>query len=126
MAALSVRPNGAEDVGYNAPDYPVRTRDGDLIRFVGYAAACHWHENFELLLPVQGGLNYFVNGARVYVPEGCAYSSIPGGCTTAMPMRSRTAATGCCCSIRPGWVGSRPWPRRWIICRRTAAPMICC
>ena len=72
MAALSVRPNGAEDVGYNAPDYPVRTRDGDLIRFVGYAAACHWHEDFELLLPVQGGLNYFVNGARVYVPEGCA------------------------------------------------------
>ena len=72
MAALSVQPNGAENVGYNAPDYPVRTRDGDLIRFVGYAAACHWHEDFEVLLPVQGGLNYFVNGARQYVPEGCA------------------------------------------------------
>ena len=35
MAALSVRPNGAEDVGNNAPDYPVRTRDGDLTRSVG-------------------------------------------------------------------------------------------
>ncbi|MDD5864480.1 MAG: AraC family transcriptional regulator [Firmicutes bacterium] len=69
---LEINPDGGERLRYDASDFPVRCVDGDLSHFPGYAAGCHWHNDFEILLANSGDLDYFVNGRIVSVLEGQA------------------------------------------------------
>lgn len=67
---MRIREDGSEQLQYNTPEFPVRTRTSLLSSLPGYAAACHWHEDFEALLAMEGDMDYFVNGQRVHLNEG--------------------------------------------------------
>ena len=69
---LSIDPDGGERLRYDRPDFPVRCICGDLSHFPDYAAGCHWHKDFEVLMPYHGNLEYFVNGKIVPVLQGQA------------------------------------------------------
>ena len=71
-ATLSLDKNGAERLSYNAFGFPLRYATGSLSIFAEYAAACHWHHDYELLLADEGELDYFVNGTIVHIAEGQA------------------------------------------------------
>lgn len=69
---LTVLQDGSERIHYNAPWLPLYVRRGDLKSLSGMAALCHWHDDVELLLPLQGRLYYNVNGSCVEVRQGQA------------------------------------------------------
>lgn len=69
-ASLTVNEDGSERVAYNTPVFPVRTVDSNLSIFHDYAAACHWHRDFEFLLVNEGSIEYFINGDIVTVNKG--------------------------------------------------------
>lgn len=71
-AQLDLRPDGGEQLLYNHEDFPVRCVAGDLSSFLDYSASCHWHNDFEILMPTDGDLAYFVNGRIVPVKQGQA------------------------------------------------------
>lgn len=72
MQQLKINLDGSEQLAYNAPDFPVKCVDGDLSHFYDYAAGCHWHSDFEILLANDGDIDYFVNGQVVHIPQGKA------------------------------------------------------
>lgn len=67
---LTIDPDMGERVAYNAPDFPVRTAEAVLSTFYQYTVGCHWHRDFEFVLPRQGDTTYFVNGAFAPVRQG--------------------------------------------------------
>lgn len=67
---LRLRADGSELLTYNSPDFPVRTVQSTLAVFFDYAAACHWHRDFEALLVLEGEMDYFVNGSIVRLKPG--------------------------------------------------------
>lgn len=69
---LAVNADGSEQIAYNAPLFPVRTVNSILSIFNNYAAACHWHRDYEFLLVNEGEIDYFVNGDIISVGKGQA------------------------------------------------------
>lgn len=69
---LNINPDGGERLSYNDPDLSVRCVDGNLSCFINYAAGCHWHNDFEILLATDGDIEYFVNGTVVPIRQGQA------------------------------------------------------
>lgn len=67
---LTVLQDGSEQIHYNDPRIPLYARRGNLKSFSGMAALCHWHDDVELLLPMQGHLCYSVNGTTVEISHG--------------------------------------------------------
>lgn len=67
---LSIDPDGGERLTYNAPDFPVRSVEGNLYYFHNFSAGCHWHNDFEFLIANEGGLEYFINGQTVRIAQG--------------------------------------------------------
>ncbi|MBR5345776.1 MAG: helix-turn-helix transcriptional regulator [Clostridia bacterium] len=72
MGVLSLREDGSEILTYNAPDYPISTDYSCLSIFPGYAANCHWHQDFESLITLDCDLDYSVNGQCVHLHPGDA------------------------------------------------------
>lgn len=72
MHALSVNPDGSERLEYTMAGMPVRASTDRLGIFQDYAAACHWHDDFELLAAVDGEMDCFVNGRTVHLKKGDA------------------------------------------------------
>lgn len=72
MSLIPVRHDSSEILAYNAPEYPVRTGGDPLSIFADYAAQCHWHHDFEVLIADRGGIDYYVNAQRVHLQEGDA------------------------------------------------------
>lgn len=70
MHQLNLNPDGSERLAYTLPGVPVRISAGRLSAFHGYAAACHWHDDFEMLTATDGELDYFVNGQTVHLKRG--------------------------------------------------------
>ncbi len=70
MQTFSIRPDGSENPLYDLPGFPVRTGEGLLSDFAGYAAGCHWHRDFEILMAVDGEMDCFVNGETVHLLPG--------------------------------------------------------
>lgn len=70
--SIPVRQDSSEILNYNAPDYPVRTGGDPLSIFPDYAAECHWHHDFEVLIADRGGIDYYVNAQQVHLNEGDA------------------------------------------------------
>lgn len=72
MSPIPVRQDNSEILNYNAPDYPVRTGGDPLSLYPDYAAECHWHHDFEVLIADVGGIDYYVNAQRMHLNEGDA------------------------------------------------------
>lgn len=72
MSPIPVRQDSSEILNYNAPEYPVRTGGDPLSIFADYAADCHWHHDFEVLIADQGSIDYYVNAQQVHLSEGDA------------------------------------------------------
>ena len=72
MSALNIRNDGSEVLKYNAPDFPISTAYADLLIFPDYAAGQHWHWDFEVLIALDGDMDYQVNGQHVYLEKGDA------------------------------------------------------
>lgn len=70
--SLTVMRDGSEQIHYGNPAIPIYVSRGDLQEFSGMSALCHWHEDVELLMPLQGHLSYIVNGTQVDISEGDA------------------------------------------------------
>ena len=70
MGWFKVNPDGSEQLEYTMEDLPVRATGGSLSASSGYAAACHWHNDFEMLTVPEGEMDYFVNGRTVHLWQG--------------------------------------------------------
>ena len=70
MAGFRINPDGSEQVQYTMEDMPVRATGSSLSAVNGYAAACHWHDDFEMLTVPKGEIDYFVNGRNVHLKQG--------------------------------------------------------
>ncbi len=67
---LDLNPDFSERLEYTMPDMPVRTGGGLLSVFSDFAAACHWHDDFELLGAVEGELDCFAGGTNIHLKAG--------------------------------------------------------
>ena len=70
MHQLQINPDGSERIAYTWEGMPVRMSEDHLQIFQDYAAACHWHEEFEILEAAEGEMDYFVSGQRVHLKRG--------------------------------------------------------
>ena len=70
MHALTLNPDGSERLEYTVPGLPVRTGADRLSIFQDFAAACHWHDDFEILIAADGEMDYFVNGRIIHLNKG--------------------------------------------------------
>lgn len=70
MHQLSLNPDGSERVEYTFEGLPVRVSANRLSIFHDLAAACHWHDDFEILMATDGEMDYFVNGQTVHLKKG--------------------------------------------------------
>lgn len=62
--------NFSEQVPYNNPDYPFYLTHSFLSEFPNYAAADHWHDDFELIAIISGQMDYKVNEHILHLKEG--------------------------------------------------------
>lgn len=69
---LTVMQDGSERLHYEDPRIPLYVRRGDLRSLSDMSALCHWHDDVELLLPLDGYLSYNVNGEQMRVSQGDA------------------------------------------------------
>jgi AraC-like DNA-binding protein len=65
MERLRVREDGCEEVQYTSPNLPVYSVLWRLSQFPGYAADCHWHQDLEFIIVLDGEMAYHVND-RIY------------------------------------------------------------
>ena len=72
MEELIVREDGSEVLTYNSPDFPISTEYSCLSIFAGYAAGCHWHHDYEVLIALDAPMDYSVNGRHVVLETGDA------------------------------------------------------
>lgn len=72
MHELTLKRDSSEILEYDYPDFPIRSRNGSLGIFADYAAACHWHRDFEMLRAVDGEMDCFVNGEHIKLKAGQA------------------------------------------------------
>lgn len=70
MHQLQVNPDGSERLEYTMKGLPVRISTDRLRIFQDYAAACHWHDDFELLAALDGEMDYFVNSKKIHLKKG--------------------------------------------------------
>ena len=67
-----VNADGSEKVKYNRPDFPVRAFGSMLSELDSYSYICHWHRDFEITSPIEGELEFFINGQTVHLRQGDA------------------------------------------------------
>jgi AraC-like DNA-binding protein len=70
MHKLHVRDDLGEDVPYTSAHLPVYSIVGRLSDFLGYRAECHWHEDVEFIVVLEGEMIYHVNDQRYPLGEG--------------------------------------------------------
>ena len=70
MHQLRVNPDGSERLEYTTEGLPVRISTARLRIFQDFAAACHWHDDFEMLASLDGEMDYFVNSDRIHLKKG--------------------------------------------------------
>ncbi|MDD3921185.1 MAG: AraC family transcriptional regulator [Eubacteriales bacterium] len=72
MGELSLNRDGKEQLTYIAHGFPVRSMTSYLSLFQQYAAACHWHMDFEWLCALEGEIDYRVSGETIHLLQGQA------------------------------------------------------
>ncbi|MBQ9210823.1 MAG: helix-turn-helix transcriptional regulator [Clostridia bacterium] len=70
MHQLQVNPDGSEQLEYTMTGLPVRISTDRLRIFQDYAAACHWHDDLEILAALDGEMDYFVNNKKIHLKKG--------------------------------------------------------
>ncbi|MDR1639636.1 MAG: AraC family transcriptional regulator [Clostridiales bacterium] len=68
--SLDVLSDQSERIRYNIPDIALHISIGDLKNFHKFTTACHWHPDLEFSLPLEGDMDYFVNGITYHIPQG--------------------------------------------------------
>ena len=58
MHQLQVNPDGSERLEYTMEDLPVRISTDKLRVFHDFAAACHWHDDFEMLAAMDDEMDF--------------------------------------------------------------------
>lgn len=64
--------DGSERMRYRDPAIPLYIVKGDLVSLRNMTFLCHWHEDVELTLCLNGYQTYIVNGQSIRIDEGCA------------------------------------------------------
>ena len=70
MHQLQVNPDGSERLEYTMEDLPVRISTDKLRVFHDFAAACHWHDDFEMLAAMDDEMDFYVHNRRVHLKKG--------------------------------------------------------
>lgn len=70
MRQFALNPDGSEQVEYTFEGLPVRVWSGRLAAFYDFAAACHWHDDFEILMATDAEMDCFVNGKTIHLQKG--------------------------------------------------------
>lgn len=70
MFQLDVLSDLSERIPYNVPDFPLYVGIGSIKYFHKYEAACHWHQDLEFCLILDGEMIYNVNGKTFEVQKG--------------------------------------------------------
>lgn len=67
MAELTpdMMPDHSEVVHYDTFGIPLYIQKGVLSDYPGKRAQCHWHDDIELILVLDGTMNYYVNGIKI-------------------------------------------------------------
>lgn len=124
MADFRVNPDGSEQVRYTMAELPVRAFSSSLSAVNGYAAACHWHDDFKMLIVPEGEIDYFVNGRSVHLKQG------QGVFVNARRLHYGYSAQRRDCRYRfivfhPGLIGGCPAVRRELECFSSDAGADC-
>lgn len=67
---LDVLEDSSEVVHYNSENMPIRAVKSWLSYFHNLSAVCHWHEDVEFIVVLQGEMTYFVNGETYLLTKG--------------------------------------------------------
>lgn len=67
---LDVLEDSSEVVHYNSENMPIRAVKSWLSYFHNLSAVCHWHEDVEFIVILQGEMTYFVNGETYLLTKG--------------------------------------------------------
>ena len=67
---ISLNHDRFERVCYDRPEYPIYIRRGLLSLYPDYRAPDHWHDDIELILILQGQMEYNVNGQITLLKKG--------------------------------------------------------
>lgn len=68
--SLDVLEDSSEIVHYDSDHLPIRTRKSWLSYFQNLSAVCHWHDDVEFIVVLQGEMTYFVNGEKYLLKKG--------------------------------------------------------
>jgi len=66
---LQVMKDASEFLEYNHPAIPLYVKTGNLSSFPHMKALCHWHDDVEFLLPINGHITYHINDKDYYIEE---------------------------------------------------------
>jgi AraC-like DNA-binding protein len=70
MYKLQVRSDLGEDVPYTSAHLPIYSVVGRLSSFLRYSAECHWHQDIEFIVVMEGEMLYHVNDQVYPLGEG--------------------------------------------------------
>jgi AraC-like DNA-binding protein len=70
MYKLQVRDDLGEDVPYTSAHLPIYSVVGRLSDFLRYSAECHWHQDLEFIVVMEGEMTYHVNDQVYPLVEG--------------------------------------------------------
>lgn len=70
MKQLNVQNDMLELLEYNTPQFPVRCREADLAWFHHGTSECHWHDDLEFLVVLDGAMTYYVNNRPYRLEQG--------------------------------------------------------
>ena len=70
MNQLNISDNMSEIVEYDTPYLPICTKQAVLSSFYNRSASCHWHNDLEFILILNGSMNYFVDGENYTLQKG--------------------------------------------------------
>jgi AraC-like DNA-binding protein len=70
MYKLQVRDDMGEDVPYTSAYLPIYSVVGRLSNFLGYRTECHWHQDLEFIVVMEGKMTYYVNNQAYPLGEG--------------------------------------------------------
>lgn len=62
--------DGSEQIEYRNPAFPVYISSGRLSGFIDLMATCHWHDDFEIIMPCEGYQMYSIDGEHILLETG--------------------------------------------------------
>lgn len=69
MVSINLKDDHSEIVHYDFEEYRIYIRKNFLSHYHNYEAPAHWHDDIELVVVLQGEMNYRVNGDTITVKQ---------------------------------------------------------